>query len=83
MCARARAPSPAPRPRAQLAARARACRPLSLADVGVDFMVYGTLRELLPVDSSTGQPATVPKLVAGAIAGAVGQTVAYPLDTIR
>lgn len=52
-------------------------------DVGVDFMVYGTLRDALPVDAMTGQPATVSKLVAGAIAGAVGQTVAYPLDTIR
>jgi hypothetical protein len=51
--------------------------------VGVDFMVYGTLRDALPVDATTGQPATVPKLLAGAIAGAVGQTVAYPLDTIR
>jgi solute carrier family 25 phosphate transporter 23/24/25/41 len=51
--------------------------------VGVDFMVYGTLRDLLPVNAETGQPSTVPKLIAGAIAGAAGQTVAYPLDTVR
>ncbi|KAJ1620034.1 mitochondrial carrier domain-containing protein [Pavlovales sp. CCMP2436] len=51
--------------------------------VGVDFMVYGTLREMLPVNPVTGEPDTVPKLIVGAVAGAAGQTVAYPLDTIR
>lgn len=51
--------------------------------VGVDFMVYGSLRELIPVDEATGEPGVVPKLAAGAIAGAAGQTVAYPLDTVR
>lgn len=51
--------------------------------VGVDFMVYGTLRDWIPVNKATGEPDTIPKLVAGAIAGAAGQTVAYPLDTVR
>ncbi|KAG8457300.1 hypothetical protein KFE25_001037 [Diacronema lutheri] len=51
--------------------------------VGVDFMVYGTLREWLPRDAATGEPGTGAKLMAGAVAGAAGQTVAYPLDTVR
>lgn len=51
--------------------------------VGVDFMIYGTLREMLPRNPATGEPEVVGRLVVGAIAGAAGQTVAYPLDTVR
>lgn len=51
--------------------------------VGVDFMVYGTLREWLPRHPDTGEPSVVGKLAVGALAGAAGQTVAYPLDTVR
>lgn len=51
--------------------------------VGIDFAVYDTLRPLLPKRSGSDEPAVAGKLAAGAVAGACGQTVAYPLDTVR
>ena len=50
--------------------------------VGVDFAVYDTLRSYLPKDQN-GNPNVWGKLAAGAFAGMVGQTAAYPLDTVR
>jgi solute carrier family 25 (mitochondrial phosphate transporter), member 23/24/25/41 len=53
--------------------------------VGLDFAVYETLRELpiVPKNAETNQPTVVAKLICGGIAGIIGQTVAYPLDTCR
>jgi len=50
--------------------------------VGIDFAVYETLKDYVPKndDGSVSTPVT---LSCGAIAGAAGQTVAYPLDVIR
>jgi solute carrier family 25 phosphate transporter 23/24/25/41 len=50
--------------------------------VGLDFAVYDTLKKYMPRNpDETINP--IYTLGAGAIAGAVGQTVAYPLDLIR
>jgi solute carrier family 25 phosphate transporter 23/24/25/41 len=51
--------------------------------VGIDFCVYDTLRPLLPKKQNSDEPLVVWKLLAGALAGACGQTIAYPLDTVR
>ena len=53
--------------------------------VGLDFAVYETLKELPIVkkDPITNQPTVVAKLICGATAGLVGQTIAYPLDVVR
>mmetsp|Transcript_4802 Transcript_4802/g.6707 ORF Transcript_4802/g.6707 Transcript_4802/m.6707 type:complete len:401 (+) Transcript_4802:59-1261(+) len=50
--------------------------------VGFDFAVYDTLKRMLPKqpDGTLSQWQT---LACGAIAGTVGQTVAYPLDLVR
>jgi hypothetical protein len=50
---------------------------------GVNFGTYETLKFYLPKDAHTGDTATVWKLFAGGIAGALGQTVAYPWDVLR
>jgi len=50
--------------------------------VGLDFAVYDTLRRKLPKNSD-GTLNQLQTLACGAIAGTVGQTVAYPLDLIR
>ena len=52
--------------------------------VGIDFAVYGSLRPYLPkVSLESQEPTAVSKFCAGAFAGACGQTLAYPFDTIR
>lgn len=51
--------------------------------VGIDFAVYDTLRELIPKRPHSDEPTIEGKLMAGAAAGTCGQTVAYPLDTVR
>ena len=52
--------------------------------VGIDFAVYDTIRPLLPKKQlGSEEPSVVGKLMAGAFAGACGQTIAYPLDTVR
>ena len=53
--------------------------------VGIDFAVYDTLKQsaMIPRRSDNGEPTVAGKLGAGAIAGAAGQTAAYPLDTVR
>jgi solute carrier family 25 phosphate transporter 23/24/25/41 len=60
--------------------------------VGIDFAVYDTLKHsaLMPrhpaksgSDAQLGEPTVAGKLAAGAVAGAAGQTAAYPLDTVR
>ena len=52
--------------------------------VGIDFAVYDVLRGLVPrrADGSD-EPSVAGKLLAGGVAGACAQTVAYPLDTVR
>lgn len=48
---------------------------------GLKFGVYGALKDALsPPDR---EPSLLPRLAAGAIAGGVGQTVAYPMEVIR
>jgi len=51
--------------------------------VGIDFAVYDSLRDHLPRREGSDEPTVVGKLSAGAVAGACGQTAAYPLDTVR
>ena len=56
--------------------------------VGIDFMVYGELKQFFASDPYmvalfAGPDSVYGKLVAGAIAGVCGQTVSYPLDTVR
>ena len=55
--------------------------------IGIDFMVYETLKQWLPHNpyfrSSHGDPRKHALLGCGAIAGVVGQTLAYPLDLVR
>ena len=60
----------------------RSPRDLSLPDVGVDFMIYEELRARLP-QTEDGKPTALSKLFAGGTAGVCGQTLVYPLDTIR
>lgn len=50
--------------------------------VGVDFMIYEELRARLP-QTEDGKPTALSKLFAGGTAGVCGQTLVYPLDTIR
>ena len=49
--------------------------------VGVDFMVFGEMKKWL--GGEKGELSVPVKLCAGGFAGICGQTVAYPLDTIR
>lgn len=53
--------------------------------IGIDFAVYETLRTNLPpsMHNSRGESSRVALFCCGAIAGMVGQTVAYPLDLVR
>ena len=53
--------------------------------VGIDFAVYDTLKSssMMPRRTDNDEPTVPGKLVAGGIAGAAGQTAAYPLDTVR
>lgn len=54
---------------------------------GLKFGVYGTLKDVFAQHASLttrdGELLLAPKLAAGAIAGGVGQTVAYPMEVIR
>uniref|UniRef100_K3WFZ9 Mitochondrial carrier protein n=1 Tax=Globisporangium ultimum (strain ATCC 200006 / CBS 805.95 / DAOM BR144) TaxID=431595 RepID=K3WFZ9_GLOUD len=50
--------------------------------VGLNFMVFETLRGVVPVDAN-GDPNTWYILGCGAVAGACGQTAAYPMDLLR
>jgi hypothetical protein len=50
---------------------------------GVNFGTYETLKFYLPKNPETGETGTVWKLLAGGVAGAIGQTVAYPWDVLR
>ena len=56
--------------------------------VGVDFMVFEELKALflsrgIATDPRTGELTVHGKLCAGAVAGVCGQTIAFPLDTVR
>ena len=55
--------------------------------IGIDFAVYETLKGHLPhngwLRTTHGDPRKHVLLGCGAIAGVVGQTVAYPLDLVR
>eukprot|EP01116_Phalansterium_solitarium_P020141 TRINITY_DN5855_c0_g1_i2.p1 TRINITY_DN5855_c0_g1~~TRINITY_DN5855_c0_g1_i2.p1 ORF type:complete len:335 (+),score=66.20 TRINITY_DN5855_c0_g1_i2:71-1006(+) len=48
----------------------------------VNFGTFETLKTLAPKNDK-GQPSLTFKLFAGGLAGALGQTVAYPLDVVR
>ena len=53
----------------------------------INFSVYETLKQKLPeiewLQNERGDPVVAAKLACGAVAGGVGQTVVYPLDTVR
>lgn len=49
---------------------------------GLNFMVFQSLRDKTPLDVN-GHPNTLYILGCGAVAGACGQTAAYPLDLLR
>ncbi|CAI5984402.1 unnamed protein product [Closterium sp. NIES-64] len=59
--------------------------------VGLNFAVYETLKDQLgrmyaaqhPDNPEIGELSVLTKLACGAVAGTLGQTVAYPLDVIR
>ncbi len=55
--------------------------------VGLNFAVYGTLKDAIAVDvyglQSAKELDVGTGLVCGGIAGAIGQTVAYPFDVCR
>lgn len=53
--------------------------------IGIDFAVYETLRTMLPPSTKNerGDTSRTALFCCGAIAGIVGQTVAYPLDLVR
>lgn len=48
--------------------------------VGLNFMCYETIKAAI---RARGEPSTVQLLAAGGLAGAVAQTVTYPLDVLR
>lgn len=50
--------------------------------VGLNFMVFETLRGVVPLDAN-GNPNAWYILGCGAVAGACGQTAAYPMDLLR
>ncbi|KAF0698606.1 Aste57867_10763 [Aphanomyces stellatus] len=50
--------------------------------VGLNFMVFESLRQSAPKDS-TGRPDMLYLLGCGAVAGACGQSAAYPFDLMR
>lgn len=50
--------------------------------VGLNFMVFETLRGSVPLDKN-GNPNVWYILGCGAVAGACGQTAAYPMDLLR
>lgn len=50
--------------------------------VGLNFMIYESVREYFTPEGQTG-PSSAGKLLAGAISGAVAQTCTYPLDVLR
>ncbi|ETN08796.1 hypothetical protein PPTG_11619 [Phytophthora nicotianae INRA-310] len=50
--------------------------------VGLNFTVFETLRTTVPRNEN-GEPDTMYLLACGALAGACGQTAAYPMDILR
>mmetsp|Transcript_18907 Transcript_18907/g.33820 ORF Transcript_18907/g.33820 Transcript_18907/m.33820 type:complete len:184 (+) Transcript_18907:1-552(+) len=57
----------------------------SVPYVGIEFMVYGTLKQttLLPKKPGTNELTVVGKLCCGACGAMVGQTITYPFDLVR
>ena len=50
--------------------------------VGISFAVYEHMRKLVTPPGQEN-PTGVGKLVAGAISGAVAQSITYPMDVLR
>ena len=50
--------------------------------VGVNYLVYETLKEMLPLNENR-EPSATWLALCGGIAGTTGQTVAYPMDLLR
>ena len=50
--------------------------------VGVNFLVFETLKEKCPVEPGANGPSSFISLCGG-VAGTSGQTVAYPMDLLR
>jgi len=57
----------------------------SVPYVGIEFSVYGTLKQtsFVPRDPQTGQLTVPGKLLCGACAAITGQTITYPFDLVR
>eukprot|EP00127_Corallochytrium_limacisporum_P002133 Clim_evm27s108 gene=Clim_evmTU27s108 len=51
--------------------------------IGIDFAVYETLRPYIPRNPNTDDPSVVGLLAVGGFAGAVSQTIAFPLELVR
>lgn len=51
--------------------------------VGVNYLVYESLKELCPIPEGEKQPSAMWLGVCGGVAGTTGQTVAYPMDLLR
>ena len=51
--------------------------------VGVNFLVFETLKENCPVEPGANGPSAVHLALCGGVAGTSGQTVAYPMDLLR
>jgi solute carrier family 25 phosphate transporter 23/24/25/41 len=49
----------------------------------MNFAAYEFLKTLVPKKEGSSDPPVTLKLLCGGIAGAIGQTVAYPLDVVR
>jgi len=50
---------------------------------GMNFASFEFLKSIAPKKKGSKDPPVTVKLICGALAGAVGQTVAYPLDVVR
>jgi solute carrier family 25 (mitochondrial phosphate transporter), member 23/24/25/41 len=51
--------------------------------VGVNFLVFETLKEKCPVEPGANGPSAIHLALCGGVAGTSGQTVAYPMDLLR
>lgn len=51
--------------------------------VGVNYLVYESLKELAPIAEGETAPSALWLAACGGVAGTTGQTVSYPMDLLR
>lgn len=51
--------------------------------IGIDFATYETLKPHAPKRPHSNEPSTLGVLACGGFAGALSQTIAFPLELIR